>query len=316
MKVLVTGGAGFIGSELVRQLYNLKYKVSVLDSLVTGKKENIPPGVTFYHGDICNKEFVFNCFSQERPDIIFHLAAQVSVPYSVRNTVTDSEVNIVGTLNILDAAVKFRPKKIIFASSAAVYGTPEYLPVDENHPVEPLAGYGVSKYGAELYIRLYSKLYGLDYTILRYANVYGPGQLPDSEAGVVAIFINSLLTGITPTIFGDGEQTRDFVFVKDVAVGNILAMEKGKNLTLNIGTGQSTSIRELYFFIARELGVEIEPKYEVRRKQDILHSYLDISEAQKYLKWMPIYNLQVGLKETIYFFRPAAIYRREKVRII
>lgn len=317
MKVMVTGGAGFIGSELVTQLHNLRYKVSVLDSLITGSKENLPSGIKFYHGDVRDKEFVFSCISQEKPHIIFHLAAQVSVPFSIRDSVTDTEVNIVGTLNVLEAVVKHRIKKLIFSSSAAVYGTPRVLPINENHPIEPLSGYGVSKYAAELYVRLYSQLYGLEYTILRYGNVYGPGQPPRSEAGVVSIFMNSLLTGETPTIFGDGEQTRDFVYVKDVAVASILAMEKGKNLTLNIGTNHSTSIKELYFSIAKSLEIEIEPKFEVRRQQDILDSFLDISQAKKYLKWMPIYNLEVGLKDTLYSFKPVYVYEnRERIHMI
>lgn len=304
MKVLVTGGAGFIGSELVRQLHNLKVRVAVLDSLTTGNKENLPPGITFYHGDVRDKDFVLSCLAQERPDIVFHLAAQVSVPFSIRNPSMDTDINVIGTLNLLEAVVKYRVKKLIFSSSAAVYGTPQYLPLTESHPIAPLSGYGVSKYSAEMYIRLY----GFEYTILRYGNVYGPGQLPGSKAGVVAIFINSLLTGLTPTIFGDGEQTRDFIYVKDVAVASILAMGKAKNLTLNIGTNHSTSIKELYDHIAKALGIAIEPKYEARRRQDILHSFLDASLARRYLKWTPIYNLEVGLKDTLYSFKPTYIF--------
>ncbi|MDA8226343.1 MAG: GDP-mannose 4,6-dehydratase [Desulfitobacterium hafniense] len=302
MHILVTGGAGFIGSKLVKTLITRNYDTSVLDNLSTGKKENLVPKVSFYHGDIRDKEFVTYVISSKRPEVIIHLAAQVSVQASVNNPIEDSDINITGTLNILDAATKFGVRKIIYASSAAVYGKPEYLPIDERHPTNPLSCYGVSKYCAEQYIKTFSSIYGLDYTILRYANVYGPSQLASTEGGVIAIFMKNFFEGSSPVIYGDGEQTRDFIFVNDVISANLASLYKGDKLTLNIGTNSSTTIKELVNTLQSVHGKILNPIPKPKRPHDILHSVLDIQAAKLHLGWEPEYTLKDGFQETIQAF--------------
>jgi UDP-glucose 4-epimerase len=220
----------------------------------------------------------------------------------------DAKVNILGTLNVLECCRKFKVAKVIYASSAAVYGHPQFLPIDEKHPVQPTSPYGISKYTPEHYLAIYSKIHGIKYVILRYANVFGPRQDPLGEGGVVAIFTDQLLRGVNPTIYGDGEQTRDFVYVKDVAQANWLALNRGDNQILNVSTGQRTSINELYQTISKFVvvsnGDSISEKlfsasYKEERSGDIRDSCLDYQRAGEYLGWKPFYNLDQGLKETI-----------------
>lgn len=305
MKVMVTGGAGFIGSQLVKSLLSQKHKVSVLDSIVTGLRENIPQGIPFYQGDITDRAFVMKSVAEDSPEVIYHLAAQASVEESVRHPLSDANTNIIGTINILDAALEHKATKIIFSSTAAVYGSPSYLPIDEEHPLNALSPYGVSKIAGEFYIKLYKRLYGLDYTILRYSNVYGPGQFWKSEGGVITVLLRSIMLDRPFTVFGDGEQTRDFVFVQDVVKANLLALNRGTGLTINIGTKSSTTVNRLLEITAEILGERIVPRYAPHRQQDIRHSLIDNTLAKRELGWEPCFSLRKGLELTINYLQKA-----------
>ncbi len=299
MNVLVTGGAGFIGSQLVNSLLSKNLRVAVLDNLSTGKKERLKSTVNFYEGDILNRDFVASVFAKEQPEVIYNLAAQVSVQESLKDPVGDAQTNIIGNLNLLDLAVKHNIKKIIFASTAAIYGSPKYLPIDEVHPADVLSGYAVSKYTVEHYLSVYKNLYGLDYTVLRFANVYGPGQLAGTEGGVVAIFIQHNLNSKPPTIFGDGEQTRDFIYVQDVVAANLAALSMGSGRVINISTAQPTSINAVYRLLQEMTGNYIPAIYQPERPGDIRHSILANKMAVQELAWHPSYTLETGLSETV-----------------
>lgn len=298
MRVLITGGAGFIGSCIAEELLkNEGNEVIIVDNLVTGKVDNIPKGSVFYKADI--RENLDEIFTAERPDYVIHQAAQVSVSKSLENPVYDGDENIVGTINLLETCVRHKTKKFIFASTAALYGNPQYLPVDEKHPVSPISPYGLSKLCAESYLKLYSRLYGIRYTILRYANVYGYRQDVNGEAGVVAIFIEKLLNGETVNIYGDGLQTRDFVFVKDVARANIAALEQGDNTTLNISSHSKQSVLDLVHKLSELQKTNILLTFLKERPGDIKHSVLSNEKAKTNLSWEPEYCLSAGLKETV-----------------
>ena len=301
MKVVVTGGAGFIGSHIVEALLAAKHEVVVIDNLSSGKKENLPSEVPLYEVDITDS-VIDNVIKESKPQAIIHQAAQVAVPVSLRDPMFDAEVNIMGTLNLLEACRNYAVEKFIFASSAAVYGNPLYLPVDEEHAVRPLSGYGIAKLTVERYLEMYQELCGLRWTALRYANIYGPRQDALGEGGVVAIFINKLLSGQSPTIFGDGEQTRDFVFVKDVATANLLALEQGDNQILNISTGKASTVNELYGLLRQTIKSTLEPVYGPPRAGDIVHSYLANQKAMQYLDWQPTFSLEQGLQETAQYY--------------
>ena len=234
MKVLVTGGAGFIGSHIVDMLIEDGHEVIIIDNLSTGKKEFINKKATFYLLDI-NSPQLEQIFSKEKPEYVIHQAAQVDVALSIQDPVCDADSNILGTIRLLECCKKFKIRKIIYASSCAVYGETNDCSIHENFIVQPLSFYGASRYTSELYIQLNHKFSGTPYTILRYANVYGPRQTPKGEGGVIAIFMQKALKGEQPVIFGDGEQTRDFVYVKDVASANLSALKNGTNEIINIG---------------------------------------------------------------------------------
>ncbi|MGB2885793.1 MAG: NAD-dependent epimerase/dehydratase family protein, partial [Dehalococcoidia bacterium] len=229
MKILFTGGAGFIGSNVVDALIDLGHEVVVVDNLSTGFRQNINPNAKFYQLSIRDKE-LSEVFEREKPELVNHHAAQIDVRKSADDPISDAEDNILGSLNLITNCVQFGVKRVIYASTGgAIYGEAQYLPADENHPVNPISQYGISKHTVEHYLYLYSTLYELDYVILRYANVYGPRQNPFGEAGVVAIFATQMLTGKQPTIFGPGDKTRDYIHVSDVTEANILALDRGKN---------------------------------------------------------------------------------------
>ncbi|WP_434643734.1 SDR family oxidoreductase [Thermoanaerobacterium thermosaccharolyticum] len=302
MNILVTGGAGFIGSNIVDLLVDNGNDVVVVDNLFTGKKENINKKARFYNVDITDND-LYKVFENEKIDIVIHHAAQIDIQRSINDPVFDAKVNIIGTINLLECCKKYGIKKIVYASSAAVYGDPEYLGVDEKHAVNPISYYGISKHTPEHYIKVYNELYGLKYTILRYANVYGIRQDPKGEGGVISIFIDKMLSGKSPVIFGDGKQTRDFIYVKDVAKANILALEKGDNEIINISTNRSTTINELVEIMNKLMEEPLEPIHKEPRRGDILHSYLDNKKAKDVLGWKPDYELEDGLKETIEYYR-------------
>jgi UDP-glucose 4-epimerase len=302
LNILVTGGAGFIGSNLVDRLVKERHKVVVIDNLSTGKKENINSKAKFYHMDICDKAII-DIFKNEKIDVVYHNAAQISVERSIHEPAFDGSVNILGTINVLEACKEANVKKIIYSSTAAVYGEPKYLGIDENHPINPISFYGISKYTPELYIKTYSKLYGLDYTILRYSNAYGIRQDPKGEGGVVAIFLDKLLQGESPTIFGDGNATRDFIFIEDIVEANIRALHEGNKGVFNIGTGKATSIKELFYLMKEFIDIDLDVKYEKERDGDIKHSYFCINKAKEKLGWNPKYTLEEGLCKTIKHYR-------------
>ncbi|MFN8472645.1 MAG: NAD-dependent epimerase/dehydratase family protein [Anaerolineae bacterium] len=298
MRVLVTGGAGFIGSHVVDALLEHGNSVSVVDNLSTGQPGYVRPKTTFYGADI-TEPGLERVFTHIQPEVVIHLAAQVRVPYSVSAPRLDAQTNILGSIAVLEAARQAGVRKVVYASSAAVYGVPSYLPLDEAHPVAPLSPYGVSKFTVEHYLAVYEKLHGLRYTILRYANVYGPRQDGYGEAGVVAKFAAALAIGTPARIFGSGRQTRDFVYVGDVARANLLALERGDGLAINIGTGQATSVRELLFTLGDVAGERVQEHFAPERPGDIEHSWFNNNLARETLGWTPTTDLQTGLALTL-----------------
>jgi UDP-glucose 4-epimerase len=300
---LVTGGAGFIGSHLVDRLLALGYRVVVIDNLSTGKLKNLNPAATFRHADI-TQPAVADVFQQERPGLVFHLAAQTSVARSTRDPVKDGETNALGTLRVLEAARRHGMEKFIYSSTGgALYGEPETDPCTDDHPIAPISPYGLSKYIGELYLQFYRRMYRLNCTSLRYANVYGPRQDPQGEAGVVAIFTQAMLEGRQPEIFGDGDQERDFLFVDDAVEANICAIGRGDGLALNIGTGQKTSVNRIYELLGNIIGFRWDPVHRPARLGDVQQISLDNTMAAGQMGWTPKVSLEDGLSRTVEYFR-------------
>ena len=303
LQVLVTGGAGFIGSHIVDAFLNRGYEVVVVDNLSTGKLENLNPGAKFYQIDIRSPELC-EIFEKEHPDYVDHHAAQIDVRKSAAEPAYDAEVNVVGTINVLENCVTHKVKKVVFASTGgAIYGEPEYLPVAESHPIAPLAPYGLAKHIGELYLDYYHRMEGLSYVALRYGNVYGPRQDPHGEAGVVAIFINIMLKDGQPVIYGDGTQSRDYIYIEDVVQANVIAMEKDVCGAFNIGTGIGTSVNELYRSLGALLEFEKPPLYLPPRIGEVQRIYLSAEEAKRLLGWEPQVSLVEGLQRTIKYFK-------------
>ncbi|WP_079428741.1 NAD-dependent epimerase/dehydratase family protein [Clostridium oryzae] len=298
MKVIVTGGAGFIGSHIVDLLIQKNYEVIVIDSLIHGKAENVNSKAKFYRMDICNNELKY-LFEEEKPDFVIHEAAQMSVPKSIENPINDAKVNIIGSLNILEACKQSNVKKIIYPASAAIFGEPEYLPIDENHKLNMLSQYGVSKHTVEHYLQVYRNLYGIEYTSLRCSNVYGPRQDSSGEGGVIAIFCEKMLEGKKPIVFGNGNQIRDFVYVEDVAMASIMAMESNINDIFNVCTGIKTSINDLIYMINTVLQKDISPVYRDWRDGDIKQSWMSNKKIMDTLKWSPKYTILEGIRKTL-----------------
>jgi len=303
MRILVTGGAGFIASHVAKAYVTAGHEVLVLDDLSSGKRENVPEGARFVFGEI-GSETAVEAIRTFRPEVVNHHAAQVSVRKSVEDPVSDARINILGTLSLLEAARKHGVRKILFSSSGgAGYGEPEYFPADEQHPMRPISPYGVAKVAVEDYLRFYKIQYGLEYTALRYANVYGPRQDPHGEAGVVAIFCTRLLRGQTAVINGDGEQTRDFVYVGDVVRANLEALTRGDGLGINIGTALETDVNVLFRKL-RELSGNTQeeihgPAMPGEQRRSVLSNRLAYDE----LGWYPNMLLDDGLALTMAHFR-------------
>lgn len=305
-KILVTGGAGFIGSHVVDTFVSAGHEVIVIDNLATGKRENVNPEARFYQVDIRDQEAVEEVFAVERPEVISHQAALANVRHSMEQPVTYAEVNILGSIILLEMARKYECRRFIYASTGgAVYGEPEFLPVTEDHPINPLDPYGASKHAVEHYLYLYRHNYGLSYVSLRYPNVYGPRQDPLGEAGVVAIFTGLMLQGKQPTINGSGEQQRDFVYVGDVACANLLALKRGEGV-YNIGSGVPTDVNTIFAELKAITGYPGEAYYGPPKLGEVFRIYLDASKARRELGWEPTVSLKEGLARTVDFFRQSA----------
>lgn len=294
MKVLVTGGAGFIGSHLVNALIDKGLDVVVVDNLSTGKEANINQSATFINADICSTN-IRDIFDIHKPQITFHLAAQSNVRKSMTSPIEDMQNNIAGSINLLQCCVATGVEKIVYASSAAVYGLPEILPINETHRVKPLSPYGISKHTVEHYLDVYYRTAGLKYTILRYSNVYGERQDPAGEGGVISVFLDRLQKDEPVLVYGDGEQTRDFINVQDVVEANIKAMIFGSGEVFNISTGKSTSINNLIKTIERTFSKNIKIGYQASRSGDIKDSLLSNNKACQYLFWTPVVGLEEGI---------------------
>jgi UDP-glucose 4-epimerase len=303
MKVLVTGGAGFIGSHVTDQLIAAGHQVVIVDNLSTGRLSNLNPKAVFYEMDIRSPE-LRKVFEQERPEVISHHAAQMDVRRSVADPIFDAEVNILGSIKLAQLAIEFNVRKFIHISSGgAAYGEPVYMPCDEKHPVQPLSPYGASKYTFELYLYIFKETAGLDYTVLRYPNVYGPRQDPHGEAGVVAIFIGQMLHGKPVTIFGNGEQVRDFVYVADCARANLLALEKGGGRVFNLASGVGTSVNQIFEALKAITGYPHDAQYAPAKPGETFRIFLDAARAQQELGWRQTLDLTAGLQQTVEYFR-------------
>lgn len=308
MKILVTGGAGFIGSHIVDLLLQQGHSVVVVDDLSNGSLQNLNPAARFYRLSI-NDAALQDVFAREQPEIVCHQAAHTVVTQSVRDPVHDATINILGSLNLLAISVRHGVRKVVYASSCAIYGEPEYLPLDEKHPINPLAPYGVSKYTVEKYLGTFESVHGLPFVALRYANVYGPRQNPRGEAGVVALFSRNMLAGKQPTIFGNGDKTRAYVYVGDVARANLLAIESEITGIYNIGTVQETTDQAVFDNLSRELKYPAPAHYDEVRPGEILHMSLDCTLARLNLGWVPHTELAQGMRLTADYY--SAQWQRE-----
>ena len=305
VKVLVTGGAGFIGSHIVDLLVTEGYQVAVLDNLSTGNLRNLNPKVELYKVDLTDFSGVKEVLAQYRPDYVIHHAAQVDVMTSLQDPVQDGTINILGSLNLFREAFQMGVKKVIYASSAAIYGDPgdtQPLPLSEGIPIYPLSPYGISKYTPEHYLRIAATAAEASYAVLRYANVYGPRQNATGEGGVVAIFSHLISQKQPVTIYGDGEQTRDFVYVSDVARANLAALRAEENGIFNVSTGRRVSVNELLALLQEIAGVSTVCHHLPLRPGEILHSALDPRKAKEKLGWKAQTNFSQGLQQTYNYF--------------
>lgn len=303
MKILVTGGAGFIGSHLVDRLLLEGHEVAVVDNLSTGKRQNLNRAATFYKMDIQSGSLE-RVYRKERPILVIHLAAQMDVRRSVADPVFDATVNILGTLNVLQQAVAHGTRKVVFASSGgAIYGEQDLFPAPESHPTRPASPYGISKLTGEHYLAYFEQVSGLQYVSLRFANVYGPRQDPEGEAGVIAIFTQKLLGGEQPVINGNGRQTRDFVFVEDVAEAILAVMGKEVRGTYNVGTGVETSVNDLFQMLADLVRPGCKPVHGPAKKGEQARSVIDSAKLRREFGWEPRISLKEGLTRTVDYFK-------------
>ncbi|MGA7304203.1 MAG: NAD-dependent epimerase/dehydratase family protein [Rhodothermales bacterium] len=301
MKILVTGGAGFIGSHVADALLDLGHDVHVMDNFAAGKRENVPPGATLHELDIRSKDAAAVC-AAERFEILFHLAAQMDVRRSVADPGYDADVNIVGFLSLVEGA-RSSLKKIVFASTGgAIYGEPDYTPQDEQHPARPLSPYGITKLATEKYLFFYKQTYGVDYVALRYGNVFGPRQNPHGEAGVVAIFTERMLRSEPVWINGSGRQTRDYVFVGDVVRANMAALSYSGSGIFNVGTGIETDVNYLFRAIRSLTNADVEEQHADAKPGEQMRSVLGCDHALNELGWKPLFGVDEGLKNTVEWF--------------
>lgn len=302
MRFLVTGGAGFIASHIVDRLIKEGHHVAIVDDLSTGKESNLNPKAKLYKIDVSDPGLE-TVFQAEKPDFVSHHAAQISVVVSVNDPLLDVQTNIIGAVNILQLCKKYNVKKIVFSSTGgAIYGDPEYLPADEKHPTRPLCPYAIDKLTFENYLYMYGVVYGLNYTVLRYANVYGPRQDPHGEAGVIAIFTQKMLDGIQPIIFGDGKATRDYIYVEDIVDANMIAWENGDRQIFNIGTGIETDVNEIFMLLKKEFGFPKDAIHAEKRSGELQRICISNEKAKSELGWSPKYTLEDGIKKTVEYY--------------
>jgi UDP-glucose 4-epimerase len=302
LKILVTGGAGFIGSNVADGLIEAGHETVIVDDLSNGREENIPCKAAFYKVDVRDKKLE-DVFREEKPDMVIHNAAQLSVRVSVEQPLLDADINIIGGLNLIDICRRYDVRKIIFASSGGtVYGEQQVFPADESHPLAPISPYGVAKLATEHYLYYYYQAYGLEYIALRYANIYGPRQDPHGEAGVVAIFSNMMLAGKAPVINGDGLQTRDYVYVGDVVKVSLAAVRSDFVGPVNIGTGRETDVVTLFNILKDAAGKDIEEKHGPAKAGEQRRSVLDNALAGKVFGWKPEVSIEEGLRLTYEWF--------------
>lgn len=299
MKILVTGGAGFIGSNVVDAYVDLGHEVLVADDLSTGKASNVNPAATLHEVDLASPAFI-ELVLRERPDVINHHAAQTSVRRSVEDPLDDARRNVLASLNVFEAARQAGTGKVIYISSGgAIYGEPESLPCTEDNPIRADSPYGITKHTPEHYLELYSRLYGLRFTTLRYGNVYGPRQDPFGEAGVIAIFTARMLAGEETVINGSGEQERDYVYVGDIVRANVAALDRGDGDAVNIGTGNGVSVNSIHQLLKEATGYRREAVYGPAKPGETFRIYLDNSRAARVLGWTPLIGLEEGLRLTV-----------------
>jgi len=301
MRILVTGGCGFIGSHIVDAYIEMGHHVAIIDDLSTGDIHNLNPKAIFYEEDIRNRE-IEQIFVREKFDVINHHAAQINVRTSVDDPLFDAQVNILGSLNLTTLATKYQIKRFIFASSGGtVYGEPQKFPITEDFPIEPSSPYGISKATVEKYLKLFAELYNMEYAILRYSNVYGPRQISKSEAGVISIFINQILNNEKCIVFGDGNQTRDYVYVDDVVKANCASLEITSDV-LNIATGIETSVNGLITMLSDITKRTVDHEHGPARPGEVSRNVLDFSKARSTLHWEPEITLNQGIKKTFDYF--------------
>ncbi len=311
MRAVVTGGAGFIGSNLVDALLEEGHEVVAIDNLSTGRRSNLAAalarGARLLELDICDRQALLEAFGEARPEVVFHLAAQIDVRKSTADPAYDARVNVEGTINVLEAARATGARRVVNSSTGgAIYGEGQILPAPEDHAVAPEAPYGQSKFAAEGYCELFRRLHGLSTISLRYGNVYGPRQDPLGEAGVIAIFCGRLVAGERPTVYGDGRQTRDYVYVGDVVEANLLAANSQATGAFNIGTGVETSVLELIEALEPHAHAPFEPQYAPPRLGEVRHIALDSSRAARELGWRARTTLAEGLEKTLSAVKAAA----------
>ena len=304
MRILVTGGAGFIGSHIVDACCKAGHTISILDDLSTGRKQNINPKATFYEGDLRDGSLVGRILREREIEVICHQAAQIDVRRSVSDPVFDASVNVLGALTLFESALRHGVRRVVFASSGgAIYGDQDYFPADELHPTRPISPYGIAKLVTEQYLYYYHAVHGMSVVNLRYANVYGPRQNPEGEAGVVAIFTGKMLKGEHPVINGDGEQTRDYVFVGDVVRANLLALDREGWNIYNVGTGIESDVNMIFDAVRRFTGAACEERHGEAKKGEQLRSVLTYARIERELGWKPSTKLEEGLRLTVEYFR-------------